>query len=138
MNCPPKWCHVNVVSNWLELLLNPCPKDSGPIYSSRSIEFAPFCWTFLLGPSSKVPLRLLTIICKHVVLWFGGSNVGHMHTRFVGWISPPPSPPPPKRLLYKYNTWYMQPYNVTTMVVEIYGVWEHKMHILFIFILYFW
>ncbi len=58
LNVPPQRCHVNVTSNWVELVLDPDPKPSVQFFTQ------PIRLLHFVGPSSKVPLNLRTTLDK--------------------------------------------------------------------------
>jgi hypothetical protein len=49
LNFPPKWCHVDATSIWLQLILDLHKKALGPIYGSRPIRMLHFVgpWTLI-------------------------------------------------------------------------------------------
>jgi hypothetical protein len=58
VNFPPKMCHVNATSIWLQLVLEvhlgSSSKGLGSNLWLLTNRNAPFCWTFDLWPSFKV------------------------------------------------------------------------------------
>jgi hypothetical protein len=49
LNFPPKWCHVDATSIWLQLVVDPHLKALGPIYGFQPIGMFHFVgpWTFI-------------------------------------------------------------------------------------------
>jgi len=77
LNFPPQWSHVNVTSNWVELVLDP---DLKPLvqFLTQPIRLLHF-----VGPSSKVPLNLRPTLDKGLGSNFLGANLDWFEANWI-------------------------------------------------------
>jgi hypothetical protein len=77
LNFPPQWCHVNVTSNWVELVLDPNLEPS--------VQFLtwPIRLLHFVGHSSKVPLNLRPTLDKGPGSNFLGTNLDWFEANWI-------------------------------------------------------